>query len=56
MDNNIIATHWAFPQIEFLSLGAWPFTHVLMFLLALPATCLPFALCPWNTEKKTTTQ
>lgn len=49
MDNNIIATHWAFPQTEFLSLGAWPFTHVLMFLLA---TCPPFALCSWNTEKK----
>lgn len=39
MDNNIIATHWAFPQTEFLSLGAWPFPHVLMFLLALPAFC-----------------
>lgn len=40
MDNNIIGTHWAFPQIEHHSLGARLFTHSLTFLLPFPATCL----------------
>lgn len=42
MDNNIIGTQWAFPQIEHLSPG--PFAQSLMLLLPFPATrLLPFA-------------
>lgn len=41
MDNNLIGTQWAFPQTEYLSLGAWPSTR----------RALPCVLCAWNMRK-----